>query len=67
MPPTAVKKPGIVVHSLRHSTWTFALLNDTNWTWVQKMMRHQHYVTTQRYVEEVQRMREGAEDAVTQI
>ena len=62
-----LKKPGIVVRSLRHSTPTFALLNDANPTRVQKMMRHQHYVTTQRYVEEVQRMREGAEDAVTQI
>ncbi len=62
-----VKKPGIVVHSLRHSTPTFALLNDANPTRVQKMMRHQHYATTEIYVEEVQRLLEGAEDAVTQI
>jgi len=62
-----VKKPGIVVHSLRHSTPTFALLNDANPTRVQKMMRHQHYATTEIYVEEVQQLLEGAEDAVTQI
>ncbi len=62
-----VKKPGIVVHSLRHSTPTFALLNDANPTRVQKMMRHQHYATTEIYVEEVQRLLEGAEGAVTQI
>lgn len=61
------KKPGIVVHSLRHSTPTFALLNDANPTRVQKMMRHQHYATTEIYVEEVQRLLEGAEEAVTQI
>lgn len=62
-----VKKPGIVVHSLRHSTPTFALLNEANPTRVQKMMRHQHYATTEIYVEEVQRLLEGAEDSVTQI
>lgn len=62
-----VKKPGIVVHSLRLSTPTFALLNDANPTRVQKMMRHQHYATTEIYVEEVQRLLDGAEDAVTQI
>ncbi len=37
-----VKKPGIVVNSLRYSTLIFALLNDANPTRVQKMMRHQH-------------------------
>lgn len=62
-----LKKPGIVVHSLRHSTFTFALLNDANPTRVQKMMRHQHYATTKIYVEEVQKLLEGAEEAVTQI
>lgn len=62
-----VKKPGIVVHSLRHSTPTFALLNDANPTRVQKMMRHKHYATTELYVEEVQKLLEGAEEAVTQI
>jgi site-specific recombinase XerD len=62
-----VKKPGIVVHSLRHSTPTFALLNDANPTQVQKMMRHQHYATTEIYVEEVQKLLEGAEEAVTQF
>ena len=62
-----VKKPGIVVHSLRHSTPTFALLNEANPTRVQKMMRHQHYATTEIYVEEVQKLLEGAEEAVTQI
>jgi len=62
-----VKKPGIVVHSLRHSTPTFALLNDANPTRVQKMMRHQHYATTEIYVEEVQKLLDGAENAVTQI
>lgn len=61
-----VKKPGIVVHSLRHSTPTFALLNDANPTRVQKLMRHQHYATTEIYVEEVQKLLEGAEEAVTQ-
>ncbi len=62
-----VKKPGIVVHSLRHSTPTFALLNNANPTRVQKMMRHHHYATTEIYVEEVQKLLEGAEEAVTQI
>ncbi len=56
-----------MVHSLRHSTTTFVLLNDANPTRVEKMMRHQHYVTTEIYVEEVQQLLEGAEDAVTQI
>jgi hypothetical protein len=45
-----VKKPGIVVHSVLHPTPTFALLNDTNPAQVQKMMRHQHYATTEIYV-----------------
>ncbi len=58
---------GIVVHSLRLATSTFALLNDANLTRVQRMMQHQHYTTTEIYVEEVQRLLEGAEDAVTQI
>ena len=49
------------------STSTVVLLNDANPTRVQKMMRHQHYATTEIYVEEVQRLLEGAEDAVTQI
>lgn len=62
-----VKKPGIVVHSLRHSTPTFALLNDANPTRVQKMMRHKHYATTEIYVEEVHKLLEGAEEAVTQV
>ncbi len=56
-----------MVHSLRYSTPTFALLNDANPTRMQKMMRHQHYATTEIYVEEVQRLLDGAEDAVTQI
>lgn len=62
-----VKKPGIVVHSLRHSTPTYALLNDANPVRVQKMMRHKHYSTTEIYVEEVQKLIGGAEEAVTQI
>ncbi len=62
-----VKKPGIVFHSLRHSTPTFALLNEANPTRVQKMMRHQHYAITEIYVEEVHRLLDGAEDVVTQI
>lgn len=62
-----VKKPGIVVHSLRHSTPTFALLNEANPVRVQKMMRHKHYSTTEIYVEEVQKLIGGAEEAVTQI
>lgn len=48
-----LKKPGIVIHSLWHSTLTFALLNDANPTRVQKMMRHQHCATTEMYMEEV--------------
>jgi len=31
------------------------------------MMRHQHYATMEIHVEEVQRLREAAEYAVTQI
>lgn len=62
-----MKKPSIVVHSLCHSTPTFALLNDANPTRVQKIMRHQHYATTEIYVEEVQKLLEWAEEAVTQI
>jgi site-specific recombinase XerD len=48
-------------------TSTFALLNDANPTRVQKMMRHQHYATTEIYVEEVQQLLEGTKDAVMQI
>ena len=62
-----VKKPGIVVHRLWHSTPTFALLNDANPTRVQKMMRHQHYATTEIYVEKVQKLFEETEEAITQI
>ena len=62
-----MKKPGIVIHSLRHSTPTFGLLNDANPTLVQKVMRHQHYATTKIYVEEVQKLLERAEEAVIQI
>ena len=62
-----MKKPSIVVHSPGHSTSTVALLNDANPIRVQKMMRHQHYATTEIYVEEVQKLLEGAEEAVTQI
>ena len=66
LPLAGVKKPGIVVHSLRHSTPTFVLLNDANPTRVQKMMRHKHSATTEIYVEEVQKLLEGVEDAVMQ-
>ena len=48
------------MHSLCHSTPTFALLNDANPLRVQKMMRHHHHATTEIYVEEVQRLLEGA-------
>lgn len=61
------KKPGIVAHSLRHSTPTYALLNKANPIQVQRMMRHKHYATTEVYVKDVQRMIDGAEDSVTQI
>ena len=44
----------------------FALLSDDSPTWVQKMMPHQHYVTTEIYVKEVPWLLKGAEDAVTQ-
>ncbi len=30
-------------------------------------MRHKHYATTEIYVEEMQKLLEGAEEAVTQI
>lgn len=62
-----VKMPGIVVHSLRHLTPIFAFLKDANPTRVQKMMRHKHCATTEIYVEEVQKILEGVEEAVTQI
>ena len=62
-----LNKPGIVVHSLRHSAPTFALLNGACPTRVQRMMRHPHYATTEIYVEEVRKLLEGAEKAVTQI
>ena len=67
LPLVGVKKADIVVHSLRHSTPTFAFLNDANPTRVQKMMRHQHYPTTEISVEEVQELFERAEEAVTQF
>lgn len=51
----------------RRSTRTVALLNHANSTRVQEMMRHKHYATTEIYVEEVQELLEGAEEAVTQI
>ena len=53
------KNPGIVVYSLRHSTLTFVMLSNTNSRRVQKMMWHQHYATTERYVEEVRKLLEG--------
>ncbi|MBS0180617.1 MAG: hypothetical protein JSR20_17835 [Nitrospira sp.] len=56
-----------MMQSLRHSTPTFALLNDPNPTRGQKLMRHKHYATTEIYVEEMQKLLEGAEEAVTQI
>jgi len=31
------------------------------------MMRHKHYATTEIYVEEVQKVLDGAEETVTQI
>ena len=55
------------MHSHRHSTPTVTLSIDANPTRVQKMMWHHDYSTTEIYVEEVQRLLEGAEDAVTQI
>jgi len=54
-----MKEQGIVIHSLRHSTPTFALFNDANTTQVQKMMRHQRYAKTKIYVEEVQGLLKG--------
>ncbi len=51
----------------QHSTPTFALLNDANPTLVQKLMRHQHYAESEIYIEEVQRLLDGAEDEVTEI
>jgi hypothetical protein len=36
-------------------------------TRAQKMMWHQHYATTEIYVEEVQKLLKGAEEAVTQF
>ncbi|MEO8341220.1 MAG: hypothetical protein ABI604_16170 [Nitrospirota bacterium] len=40
-------------------------MNDANPTSVQKW--HKHYAITEIYVEEVQKLLEGAEEAVTQI
>ena len=62
-----LKKLGIVLHGLRHSTPTFALLNDVNPLRVLKMMRHQHYAMMEIYVEEVEQQFERAEDAMTQV
>jgi hypothetical protein len=39
---------------------------DANPTRVQKTLRHQHHATTAIYVEEVQKLLEGAEETVTQ-
>lgn len=61
------KHPGIVVHSLRHSAATYATLNGAPLSQVQRMMRHQHYGTTEHYVREAQQMLEGAEGKITQI
>ncbi len=62
-----VKNPGIVVHGLRHSKPTLALLNDANPTRVHVMMRHKHYATTEVIVEEMQKLLQRAEAAVKQI
>lgn len=62
-----VKKPWIVVHSLRHSTSTFALLNDANPTQVQKMMRYQHHSDDGDLCRRIEKLLEGAEEAVTQF
>lgn len=57
-----------MVHSLRHSTPAVTWRNDANPIQMQEMMRHQHYATTEMYVEEVQKLlEEAAAAAVTQI
>lgn len=66
LPLAGVKKSGIVVHSLRHSTHTFTWLNAANPIQMQEMMRHQHDTTTAINVEEVQELFERTEKAVTQ-
>jgi hypothetical protein len=35
--------------------------------WSRRMVRHQHDATTEAYVEEVQRLLDGADDAVMQM
>jgi site-specific recombinase XerD len=62
-----VKRPGIVVHSLRHSAATYALLNGAPPQTVQAMMRHRSYRTTQLYVTATHRLLDGAEDYITQL
>lgn len=62
-----VKHVGIVVHSLRHSAPTYALLASAPPQQVQAMMRHEDYRTTQIYVAEARRLMDGAESYITQI
>ena len=50
------------MHSLHHSTPTFALLNDANPTRMQRMMRHRYDATIKIYIEEVQKLLEGAKE-----
>jgi site-specific recombinase XerD len=62
-----VKRPGIVVHSLRHSAATYALLHGAPPQNVQAMMRHKSYRTTQLYVSTTRRLLDGAEEYITQV
>ncbi len=47
--------------------WMLCTLKGAPPSHVRRMMRHKHYGTTEIYVEKVQRLFEGAEDAVMQI
>jgi len=44
----------------------YGIQDDSTPTLVQKRIRHQHYATTEIYVEEVQKPLKGMEEAVTQ-
>lgn len=59
--------PGLVPHSLRHTAATLALEGRAPLHAVQHMLRHRSLATTELYVHELNRERDGAERWITQI
>lgn len=59
--------PGLVPHSLRHTAATLALEGQAPLHAVQHMLRHRSLATTELYLHELNRERDGAERWITQV